>query len=67
VVAKKMHFQFFQVHKKIENKKQKIKWKKDKRGEKKPKVNLILSHVNHTFLYWTFEMDLKLLDTLIVP
>jgi hypothetical protein len=34
---------------------------------RRPKVNLILLHVNHTFLYYTNELDLKPLDTLAVP
>jgi hypothetical protein len=40
-----------------------------KKGKEKPKVNLILSHVNHTFLhslYWTLELDPKPLNTFIV-
>jgi hypothetical protein len=28
-----------------------------------PNVNIILSHVNHTFLYWTFKLEPKPLDT----
>jgi len=45
--------------------KQKI--EKHQGKKKKLKINLILLHVNHTFLYWTLEFDLKPLNTLIVP
>jgi hypothetical protein len=49
-----------QVHKmEVKNKILKIMKKKKKR----PKINVILSHVNHTF----FILDPKPLDTLIVP
>ncbi len=51
------------------NKKQETKQiiKKMKEKEKRPKVNLILSHVNSTFLILTLKLDPKPLDTLIVP
>ncbi len=43
------------VKKKKEKKRKKNPWKKGRR-EKRPKVNLILSHVNHTFL----KLDLQI-------
>jgi len=50
------------VKKKKKNRKLKKPWKKGRR-DKRPKLNLILSHVNHAF----FILDPKPLDTLIVP
>jgi hypothetical protein len=43
-LLERVHFQLSQVHE-MELKK--------KRKEERPKVNLIFSHVNYTFCYWT--------------
>ncbi len=64
VVDKKSAFLGFQVHKmklKIE------KTMNEKKKEKRPKVNLILSQVNHTFLILDLKLNPKPLDTLIIP
>jgi len=39
--------------------------KKGRKKKKRPKVNLILSHVNRTFLILTLKLDPRPLDTLI--
>ncbi len=51
VVARKKTFSTFpSPWKGSENRKLKNPWKKKRKKEKKPKVNLVLSHVNHIFL-----------------
>jgi len=41
--------------------------KKEEEDFKKPKINLILYVSITLVLYWTLKLDLKPLDTLIVP
>jgi hypothetical protein len=49
--------------KKTKKEKRKKNYEKKEKKKKRPKVNLILSYVNHTF----FILDPTPLDTLIVP
>jgi hypothetical protein len=57
-LIERMHFQPFpSAQNGGENRKLKKLWKNRRRREKRPDVNLILSHVNHTFWYWILELD----------